>query len=215
MDSTSQNPHKAAFELLKEANSRICADIIFESDLKADTPPELLLDKSNIEHSEVLRFVDPSIRNAFEEGYTGASAGGLTIHYMSDGVARSAIFLSDEPFDLKETEHSAAYWAVQTIMMHHELMHAKDLMLRKNFDLEKREVNLVKAEIYADVTTLRFFHSLQKDGGDIYRDLYAAGILGRKSTPIYKRIFNGITKSFPEAQIKAWASRSILPSAEV
>lgn len=90
-------------------------------------------------------------------------------------------------------------------------MHAKDLKIDRNFSLPDRRVDLVKAETYADISTLRFFVKHQKSGADVFRSLYAAGILGRAKTPIYTRIFNGITKSFPEAQLKAWASNSISP----
>ncbi|MGE1530867.1 hypothetical protein [Pseudomonas putida] len=173
--------------------------------------PEENLQEAGIEFDSVLRFKDQSIQSLEDNGYTMANAGGFATNYVRNGTVGTAVFLGQEPAGVTEAEAPNIYWALQTILLHHELMHAKDLYLQKNFNSSSMSVNLVKAEIYADVTTLRFFEKHKKAGGDTYRNLYAAGILGRESTGIYKQIFKGITKSFPEVQLRAWASMSVIP----
>ena len=174
------------------------------------TPEENLLE-AGIEFDSILRFKDQSIQSLEDNGYTMVNAGGFATNYVRNGTVGTAVFLGQEPAGVTEAEAPNIYWALQTILLHHELMHAKDLYLQKNFDSSDMSVNLVKAEIYADVATLRFFEKHKKSGGDTYRNLYAAGILGRESTGIYKQIFKGITKSFPEVQLRAWASMSVIP----
>ncbi|MBI6915818.1 hypothetical protein [Pseudomonas juntendi] len=174
------------------------------------TPEENLLE-AGIEFDSILRFKDQSIQSLEGNGYTMVNAGGFATNYVRNGTVGTAVFLGQEPAGVTEAEAPNIYWALQTILLHHELMHAKDLYLQKNFDSSDMSVNLVKAEIYADVATLRFFEKHKKSGGDTYRNLYAAGIVGREGTGIYKQIFKGITKSFPEAQLRAWASMSVIP----
>lgn len=169
------------------------------------------LQEAGVIFDSILRFNDPSIKNLKDTGYTMINAGGFATNYIKDNLVGTSVFLSQEPLGIKETDSPSIYWALQTIILYHELMHAKDLQLQKNFNRSTMTVNLVKAEIYADTKTLRFFENHKKAGGDTYRNLYAAGILGRENAGIYKQIFNGITKSFPKAQLQAWASMSLLP----
>ncbi|APF00819.1 hypothetical protein [Pseudomonas putida] len=174
-------------------------------------PPEESLREEVIEFDSILRFKDPSIPSLSEVGYTMANAGGFATNYVKNDIVGTAIFLDQAPAGITEIEAPNIYWALQTVLLHHELMHAKDLYLQKNFNMSNMTVSLVKAEIYADVTTLRFFEKHKKAGGETYRNLYAAGILGREDSAVYKQIFKGITKSFPEVQLRAWASMSVLP----
>ncbi|UVM52985.1 hypothetical protein LOY38_13615 [Pseudomonas sp. B21-015] len=124
---------------------------------------------------------------------------------------QSAILFGSTPSGISQEDSESLFWALQVLFLYHELMHAKNLKIEKNFSLPDRRVDLVKAEIYTDISTLRFLSSIRSPKRMYSEYLYAAGILGRAKTPIYTRIFNGITKSFPEAQLKAWASNSTLP----
>nr|WP_313134294.1 hypothetical protein [Pseudomonas juntendi] len=135
------------------------------------TPEENLLE-AGIEFDSILRFKDQSIQSLEGNGYTMVNAGGFATNYVRNGTVGTAVFLGQEPAGVTEAEAPNIYWALQTILLHHELMHAKDLYLQKNFDSSDMSVNLVKAEIYADVATLRFFEKHKKSGGDTYRNLY-------------------------------------------
>lgn len=202
---------KAVFDQLKEAHLDTCKHINFIDITAPGGTPETDLESAGIKYDSILRFTDDSIQSLADGGYTIATAGGYTVNFLLNDTPQSAIFLDSTPFGFNQREHETLFWAIQIIFLYHELMHAKDLKIGKNFNLSTRKVDLVKAEIYADISTLRFFVKHQKSGTDVFRDLYAAGILGRDKTRIYTRIFNGITKSFPEVQLKAWASKSILP----
>ncbi|WP_325919333.1 hypothetical protein [Pseudomonas frederiksbergensis] len=202
---------KAVFDQLKEAHFDICKHINFIDITDPSRSPEADLEKAGIKYDSILRFTDNSIKSLADGGYTMASADGYTVNFLLDDAPQSAIFLGSTPSGISQEDSESLFWTLQILFVYHELMHAKDLKIEKNFSLSDRKVDLVKAEIYADISTLRFFAKHQKSGADVFRNLYAAGILGRAKTPIYTRIFNGITKSFPEAQLKAWASNSILP----
>lgn len=202
---------KALFEQIKETNFEICKHINFIDITVLNRTPEADLESAGIKYDSIMRFTDDSIKSLEDGGYTTASADGYTVNFLLDDAPQSAIFLGSTPSGISEEKCESLFWTLQILFLYHELMHAKDLKIEKNFNLPARKVDLVKAEVYADVSTLRFFVKHQKSGADVLRNLYAAGILGRSKTPIYIRIFNGITKSFPEAQLKAWASNSILP----
>lgn len=204
---------KAVFDQLKEAHLDICKHINFIDITAPREGAEADLENAGIKYDSVLRFTDDSIKSLADGGYTMATAGGYTVNFLLNETPQSAIFLDSAPYGFSAQNEESLYWAIQIMFLYHELMHAKDLKTERNFNLSERRVDLIKAEIYADVSTLRFFVKHLKSGTNVFRDLYAAGILGRAKTPIYTRILNGITKSFPEAQLKAWASNSILPPA--
>lgn len=205
---------KSIFDLIADANKETCNNISFIGIENYNLSPEETLTSAGIEFDKVLRFTDDSIPGVTESGYTMASAGGFTVNFLKAGLPASAIFLSSRPAGIAEEDNGALFWAIQALYLHHELMHAKDLKIERNFNISKGKVNLVKAEVYADVKTLKYFDELAKSGGDFFRNLYAAGIIGRAKTPIYTKIYNGIKKIIPEARLKAWASNSPLPPAE-
>ena len=205
---------KSIFEKIKTDNSSICEHVNFIDSILPTRTPESDLTNAKIEFDEILAFTDASCNSASDEGYTMSNAGAFTINFSLRDVPQSAIFLNSSALGVTESSHEALFWAVQTLFLYHELMHAQDLKLSRNFNIQERTVDLVKAEVYADVKTLRFFDNNKTDGGDLYRNLYAAGIIGREKSPIYTRIFNGITKVFPKAQILAWAGASPLPPAK-
>jgi hypothetical protein len=204
---------KSVFDQLKDAHHDVCKHINLIDISTPGGSPEADLENAGIKYDSILRFTDDSIKSLADGGYTMATAGGYTINFLLDETPQSAIFLDSAPYGFNQHDDEVIFWAIQIIFLYHELMHAKDLKTEKNFNLSERKVDLIKSEIYADVSTLRFFVKHQKSGGEVFRNLYAAGILGRTKTSIYTRIFNGVKKSFPEAQLKAWASNSILPSA--
>lgn len=205
---------KAVYEIVLQMHSETCSTISIVDLSNFSLTPEEILEKSNIDFDRVLKFTDSSIAGLTELGYTVERAQGLTLHFVKDDVPQSAIFLGSAPAGIREEDNSALFWTLQTIFLHHELMHAKDLQIGKNFNIASLTTDLVKAEVYADVKTLRFFDDMSQAGGDFFRNIYAAGILGRQKTPIYTRIFNGIKKTFPESRLRAWASNSALPPAE-
>ncbi len=204
---------KSLFEQIKNNHTSICQHINFIDTILPTRTPESDLESANIEFDEVLRFTDDSFKSVTSEGYTMSNAGAFTVNFLHQDVPQSAIFLNSTAYGITEDSHGSMFWSVQTLFLCHELMHAQDLKLGRNFDLQKLTVDLVKAEVYADIKTLRFFDSFKKDGGDFFRNMYAAGIVGREKTPIYTRIFNGITKVIPRAQLQAWSDASPLPPA--
>lgn len=205
---------KSVFDQIKNDHRSLCENINFIETIASTRTAESDLEHSNIEFDEVLKFTDDSFKSATSEGYTMANAGAYTVNFLYRGAPKSAIFLNSTALGINKESHETIFWSVQTLFLYHELMHVQDLKNGKNFDIQGRTVDLVKAEIYADVKTLRYFDNLKKDGGDFFRNMYAAGIIGREKSPIYTRIFNGITKVIPKAQLQAWASASPLPPAK-
>lgn len=203
---------RAIFDAVASMHPELNIQISFIDSGSFIKSPEEALQQSGIDFDYVLRFQDAEIHSLTEGGYTMSNAGGFATNYVSNGIVGTGIFLDESPYGIFEAEAPNIYWALQTVLLHHELMHAKDLYLQKNFNIQNMTVSLIKAEVYADVTTLRFFEKQKNNGGDVYRNLYAAGIIGREDTPIYRKIFKSITKIFPEIQLRAWASNSVLPS---
>lgn len=205
---------KSIFEKIANDHISICQHVNFVDSILTARTAESDLVNANIEFDEILAFTDNSFKSATSAGYTMNNAGAFTVNFSHLDTPQSAIFLNSTALSITEESHESLFWSVQTLFLYHELMHAQDLKLGRNFNLDKRTVDLVSAEVYADVKTLRFFDSFKKDGGDLFRNMYAAGIIGRETTPIYTRIFNGITKVFPKAQLQAWASSSPLSPAK-
>jgi len=201
----SDSTFRSIFEQTKSIYSNVCHNITFIDATHSPEKPESDLDNANIKFDEILKFTDKTVSSS--DGYPVADADGFTINFIHAGTPASAIFLKSSAAGITESESPHIYWLIQTLFLHHELMHAQDLKLGKNFNLANRTVDLVKAEVYADVKTLRFFDDLRKHGGEPFRNMYATGILGREKSPIYTRIYNGIIKTFPQAKLRAWASQ--------
>jgi len=204
----SDSTFRSIFEQIKSIYSNVCQNITFIDPTHSPEKPESDLVNANIKFDEVLRFTDKTVSS--NDGYPAADADGFTINFIRGGNPASAIFLKSSAAGITENDSPDLYWLIQTLFLHHELMHAQDLKLGKNFNLANKTVDLVKAEVYADVKTLRFFDNFRKDGGEPFRNMYATGILGREKSPIYTRIFNGIIKTFPQARLRAWASASLI-----
>lgn len=205
---------KTVFEYVLQHYSDLGAQVISIDEIKQDRTPETDLESAGIKYDEILKFTDKQFVSAIDAGYTMDNAGAYTINFLQSGLPKSAVFLNSSAYGITESSNPSLFWPVQTLFLHHELMHAQDLKQCRNFDLENRTVNLVAAEVYADTRTLRFFDNMKKSGGDFYRNLYAAGIFGREQSPVYARIFKGITKVFPRAQLQAWSDSSPLPPAK-
>ncbi|WP_339521867.1 hypothetical protein [Pseudomonas sp. EL_65y_Pfl2_R96] len=74
---------------------------------------------------------------------------------------QSAILFGSTPSGISQEDSESLFWVLQVLFSYHELMHAKDLKIEKNFNLPDRRVDLVKAEIYVNISTLRFLSSIR------------------------------------------------------
>ncbi|MCJ8207274.1 hypothetical protein [Pseudomonas sp. RGM2987] len=165
-----------------------------------------LLGAFKVEYDEKLYFNDDA---ADMENYGIEGAGGITINFLLAGKGRSAIFINENC--LQEGEREDLIWLWRYNSLHHELMHALDFSKQKNFNTERRTMDLVGAEVFADYKTLLHLKSMSSNGFmKIALQSYAsnAKVIGAKGG-IRTEIYNRLVRKIGSNTIDHWATMKI------
>lgn len=165
-----------------------------------------LLDLYRVEFDEKLFFNDES---ADLKNYGLESAGGVTINFLLAGKGRSAVFINENA--LGEGLQEDVVWLWRYNSLHHELMHALDLNKQKNFNIARRKMDLVRAEVFADQKTL--LHLKAKISNGFMKAAlksYASNTIsmGEKGG-IRSEIYEQLTKKIDRKTIEYWAAMGI------
>ncbi|MEL4242129.1 hypothetical protein [Shewanella xiamenensis] len=160
-----------------------------------------LLSSNGIEFDEIIIF-----ENNTDSGrdMTSTTSGATTTFYLHDSKPSAAIFISN----VIDTEDEEFNYAHKYLFLIHELSHVNDFRQRKNIDWKTGKTDLIKAEIFAELSTLKYL--CQRDG-DLYkiaRMLYASRLVDLYvSDCIYhKQIIRGVLKKYTLKKLKQWAS---------
>jgi len=165
-----------------------------------------LLDICKVDYDEKLYFNDDS---ADLKTYGIEGAGGITINFLLSGIGCSAIFINENC--LPEGTREDLIWLWRYNSLHHELMHALDFNKQKNFNIARRTMDLVGAEVFADYKTLMHLKSMSSNGFmKIALQSYASNsiVMGAKGG-IRTEIYNRLIKKIGSKNIEHWATMKI------
>ncbi|MBV6753308.1 hypothetical protein KV580_23565 [Pseudomonas chlororaphis] len=213
MSLAKKTSYETLFDELAKFHKNITSEIHVLKDGEISAGSQELLTAYNIDHDELLKFQDDSVNNIKSGGYSVEASGGFSTHYLLDGKPLTAIFLHPNVLNIDKEQHFEMYWLILYICLHHELMHAKDLKLGKNFDIANRMVKLISAEAYADTKTLQYLDKGKSKNPLLLmaRNTYAKSVIGnQKKGVIYERIYAEIVKTYPDRILQTWASESLL-----
>lgn len=198
---------KPKFEKLIKDFSNITKEIhLIPNNLKSDD----LLNHCKVQHDKRLIFTDPALNENPSLEESDLVTGGLTIGFSHNKANKSAIFINESILGEPETDIN---WVWRYNALYHELMHALDIMKQKNFNLSKMTVDLVAAEAFADIKTLKHLESDQHHYMGFALKQYAENILSNRSrSPFREKIFDRITKSISFKKIELWTSEEFLES---
>lgn len=100
-----------------------------------------------------------------------------------------------------------------SVLLLHEVGHADDMRKGINFNVKKKTVDLLGAEIYAETFAIRLLDKKSRDKSDL-GEVYKL-VLGFASSRLlefqekgewYERIYSGIVRIFPESYLKKQAA---------
>lgn len=165
-----------------------------------------LLDLCKVRYDEKLFFNDDT---ADLNSYGIEGAGGITINFLLDGRGRSAVFINENC--LPEGTREDLVWLWRYNSLHHELMHALDFSKQKNFNISRRTMDLVGAEVFADQKTLLHLNTLSSNGFmKIALQQYALNAISMgKKGGIRTDIYNRLIKKIDSRTIDHWANMEI------
>jgi hypothetical protein len=192
------------FNILKQRYAGLTKEIhIVTQDIMSSD--ENLLDACGVRYDTKMVFDDPSIDEIQQSDYGRKELGGLTIGFVRDGTHHSAIFINNDV--AKESESDKAMWLWRYNALHHELMHALDISKQKNFNTTNMTMDLVAAEAFADIKTLKHLNASRHPFMGVALKQYANNILTvRDKGPIRARIFDRIIKNISYETLKYWTS---------
>ena len=167
---------------------------------------EELLNKHRIIYDEVIKF---NCQNEFDESndYTRPhSVGGLTIFIKTNNIEKAVIFISEEPIFIPDGDVKLDFLSMCHYMfLIHELGHVEDFT--KGINIKKTEnIDLVKAEAYADIFTLKKLKSKSHPAIRIALSYYAKNVIANSSkNEFYKAVMLQIRKKILLENIRKWA----------
>lgn len=192
------------FEALKQRYAGLTKEIhIVTQDIMSSD--EGLLGACGVRYDTKLVFDDPSIDEIQPSDYGTKELGGVTIGFVRDGTRHSAIFINNDV--IKESDSEKAMWMWRYNSLHHELMHALDISKLKNFNTTNMTMDLVGAEAFADIKTIKHLNASRHPFMGVALKQYASNILSvRDHGPIRARIFDRIIKNISYKSLEYWAS---------
>ena len=169
-----------------------------------------LLKTCNIEHDEKLIFKDLTLEGISMSDNKTLDTGGLTVGFLHQGNHKSAIFINKSIIDEPDSDLN---WVWRYNALHHELMHALDMMKQKNFNRLAMTVDLIAAEAFADIKTLKHLSADQHPYMGFALREYSRNILfNRDASPFRSKIYDKIIMSISAKSIEAWTSECFLES---
>lgn len=170
------------------------------------SPVEERLTELGISYDEVIYFTPTEDDERSTSYGQHICAAGTTSFFLKNGSANSTIFMNSNIGKLTNSEGSELENIFKYIFLIHEIGHAEDFDKQINFHRATRKVDLVSAEAYADVYTLKYLKSSKSPAMKIARKYYCKNMLENKANNEFcKAVFNKVKKSFLESKIREWA----------
>ncbi|WP_444944899.1 hypothetical protein ACJJIK_09655 [Microbulbifer sp. ZKSA006] len=199
-------------DLSEIINSRI--NEILESKLGLESPSiyevpqkvlledsEVLFRQLEIVHDEIISGSIHSDTIADDYGQ-GTSTKGKTTFFRVDNQIKSAVFIMSNISDDKKTT------VLRYVALLHELGHVSDMENGKNIRFNGHDINMIKAEGYAEVFALKYLDKKKNDIVDKFvKGRYAQALLDRKNkNEMYASIHKEILVYFRESRLRNWAN---------
>lgn len=173
---------------------------------KIPSPLEEHLTELGVPYDEVIYFTPTEDAEHNTVYGQHICAAGATSFFLKNGVASPIIFMNSSIGKLKNIENSELENIFKYIFLIHEIGHAEDFNKQINFHHATRTVDLVSAEAYADVFTLKYLKSSKNPAVKLARNFYCKNILANtEGNEFYRAVFNKIKKSVLESKIREWA----------
>ncbi|EGR8992436.1 hypothetical protein BST55_24170 [Vibrio vulnificus] len=181
--------------LEKEAQKR---DVFINEFRISSDSHEELFSSYNIPYDEIISFSASS-----DVGGENLEMPAFTNFFLNDGDAQAAIFIKDTFFE--EDDEYNHLW--KYIMLIHEIGHVNDFRKSKYLNWKKRECNIVMAESFAEIYSIKYFSRRDDQYHRLCRALLAQRILGFENYGnVYKSIFQQILKTYPRKKLIQWSS---------
>jgi hypothetical protein len=140
-----------------------------------------------------------SVSEETAKDYNKLGAKGFTTFINQSGSLKSVIFVGNDCGN----EIEAPLTMCATLA--HELGHHHDFLKRQNYTESAICKNLVKAEGYAEVFSLNYFHHLSSPLSYWVKGNYAKVLLERRlQGGFYSEVHKEIIKSISESRLKTW-----------
>lgn len=140
-----------------------------------------------------------SINDETAQDYNRSGAKGFTTFIKKSGAYSSVIFVANDCGN----EIEAPLTMCATLA--HELGHHDDFKNLVNFNESAICKNLIKAEAYAEVFALNYFHHIGCPVSNWVKGNYAKVILERKSqVGFYSGVHKEIINKISESRLKSW-----------
>ena len=159
-----------------------------------------LLIKNEISFDEVISFQQ---QDDVKQGGGIEIVPAYTSFYMFDNQPKAVIFITKMLFP-DELEGNEIY---KYLFLIHELAHVQDFRNCKYINWKTKETDLLKAEIYAEISTLKFLSQQKNDIHKLCRSLYASRLADFQHSEniLNQKIFKGVVKQFGHKKLKQWA----------
>ncbi|MEZ9201258.1 hypothetical protein AB4151_02485 [Vibrio splendidus] len=126
-----------------------------------------------------------------------------TSFYILDNQPKAVVFITKTIFP-DEPEGNELY---KYLFLIHELAHVQDFRNCKYINWQTKESDLLKAEIYAEISTLKFLSQQKDDLHKVCRSIYASRLVDfqRSENDLNQKVLKGVTKKFSLSKLKQWA----------
>lgn len=190
------------FEIKKkkeEAKGRVF--IILTPDLTI--PIQDLMIRHRVKFDDLLSFKNTSNISDNQK----AVRGGITAFYQVNNEHKAAVFIMSE-FVTFDSEHNNFFLieAYKYVFLINELAYVNDFENSINFNKESQEADLLKAQVYADINTLKY---LTVNNYTFVRALYAERLLGLDSSvgSGSLQIQRDVMKKYPKKKLLQWSKQ--------
>lgn len=181
--------------LEKEAQKR---DVFINEFQVSSGVHDELFSSYNIPYDEIISFSGSSV-----VGGGNLEMPAFTNFFLNDGDAQAAIFIKKTFFE--EDDEYNHLW--KYIMLIHEIGHVNDFRKSKYLNWRKRECNIVMAESFAEIYSMKYFSRRDDWYHRSCRLQLAQRILSFENYgEDYKSIFQQILKTYPRKKLIQWSS---------
>ena len=190
----------------KELYEQVAEEALMQNDVTI-----VEVDDINFDSKELLKMHGISFDEVihFQPQDDSKQGGGIEItpahtsFYLLDKRPKVVIFITKILFP-GEPEGNDIY---KYLFLIHELAHVRDFRNCKYINWKTKETDLLKAEVYAEISTLKFLSQQKDDVHKLCRSLYASRLVGfqHSESILNQNVFKGVVKKFAHKKLKQWA----------
>jgi len=168
-----------------------------------------MLEEQGIEFDNII-----TMKTAYESNREESTkvAAGYTFFYFYKESAHAAVSIEREMLtgksDLDKEDYEYLNDIRKYLALIHEIAHVKDFRLKRNINWVTGKTDLIKAEIFAEISTLKYLTKNSSIYNKYARKLYSERLIDYLNcTDIYHReIAMGVTKKLTLKKLKQWAT---------